>query len=361
MVEQELLNPFINKLREIPGFVIEKDVETDPTGRRAFWDAILLVEFARKRHLYGVAIKNALTTTTARHIINTLGNQQGRHQKIGNQKTTPIIFADYINDLVAVELENNNIDYVDTAGNMLITKPTGAYINVRGKKPEQDTMKTKGRLTQLAGLKILTNLLIRPETIDLPQRAIGIEAGVALGAVANVIRELRAGGYIEQTGPNTVRLIRKQELLEKWVTGYADRLRQKQFVGRFNTQIMNVADLAADTANTLNHENIKWAYTGTFAEDALINYYRTEELVIFVDGWNENLLQDLKWIPARDGRITVLRSFGEGMFQNNTHGVFNFVAPLLIYGELIADGDDRAKEAARRVYDRFLKDLIGDE
>lgn len=361
MVEQELLNPFINKLREIPGFVVEKEVETDPKGGRTFWDAILRVEFAQKRHLYGVEIKNALTTTTARHILNMLVYKQGRHQKFGNQNITPIIFADYINDRVAAELKNNNIDYVDTAGNMLITKPAGAYVNVRGKKRDEDAMKTKGRLTQVAGLKILTNLLIKPEAINLPQRAIGVEAGVALGAVANVIKELRAGGYIEQTGPNTVRLIHKQELFEKWVTGYAERLRPKLIVGRFNTQTRNVADIAADTAKTLTREYIKWAYTGAFAEDTLINYYRTEELVLFIDDWNENLLQNLKWIPAREGQITVLRGFGEGMFQNDTPGLLKLVAPLLIYGELIADGDNRAKEAARRVYDRFLKDLIENE
>ena len=70
-----------------------------------------------------------------------------------------------------------------------------------------------------------------PESSIRPYRDLAGENGVALGTVGWVKRDLLEQGYLEPTAKDRVRLIRRKELFDRWVQGYASRLRPKCFTG----------------------------------------------------------------------------------------------------------------------------------
>ena len=62
----------------------------------------------------------------------------------------------------------------------------------------------------------------------------------------------------------------------------------------------------------------------------------------------------LRLLPARTGELAVLAAPGPLAYEGE---VPRTVHPLLVYGELLAGRDDRAREAAAEVRTRFLRYL----
>jgi hypothetical protein len=64
-----------------------------------------------------------------------------------------------------------------------------------------------------------------------------------------------------------------------------------------------------------------------------------------------DLQKRLKALPHREGRLTILGVPGPLAFRGQAPRT---VHPLLVYTELILTGDDRAREAATELRERFL-------
>ncbi|MFQ5791348.1 MAG: type IV toxin-antitoxin system AbiEi family antitoxin, partial [Acidobacteriota bacterium] len=80
---------------------------------------------------------------------------------------------------------------------------------------------------------------------------------------------------------------------------------------------------------------------------------------IFVDRWPLNFIESMKWLPETRGLVTILRQFsGEIVFRERAHLKSPIAHPLLIYAELLFQGQERALETARMVYDRYLIPLL---
>src|SRR5215510_1499885 len=77
-------------------------------------------------------------------------------------------------------------------------------------------------------LQVVFALLCRPDLLNVPYRDIIRAAGVALGAVGNVFRNLQGRNYItDGKRKDSRRLLDPERLFEEWVTNYSMRLRAK--------------------------------------------------------------------------------------------------------------------------------------
>ncbi|TFG88264.1 MAG: hypothetical protein E4H17_02625 [Gemmatimonadales bacterium] len=99
---------------------------------------------------------------------------------------------------------------------------------------------------------------------------------------------------------------------------------------------------------------IAWAWGGATAAFRLTGHYRGEQTVLHMDHRPADLAQRLQLLPARTGEIAILGTPGFFAYQGATPRT---VHPLLVYAELFAGHDDRAREAAAEVRDRFLRHL----
>ena len=364
MFENEIIGAciaMINRTPHIEARLIQNELRPQlamADTNNARFDAVLLIRARNRDFIYLVEAKNNVTKNHAHYLATTLPIYLNKY-KVGQKKADGIlVFANYINQPMAEELQRLDIEYVDTTGNMFLNRPPQFFVDIQGKKPEKVQGKKTGRLLMPAGLKVIVNLLDKPQLANLPKRIIGYEAGVALGTVVYVMEELLAGGYIVKTGRNTYELRRRQELLDKWVIGYADRLRPQLFINKYIPRNTNTGQELTRAADFLEAQDKKHAVTGGVAADLLIQHYRGPDLVLHAEEWDHAWAKTLEWLPADNGPITILKGFGLGMFNGPVVKDVRLALYPMIYAELLATGGEREAETANMIYEKFLKDQL---
>ena len=106
-----------------------------------------------------------------------------------------LLVADYVNPRMADKLRQQQVQFIDTAGNAYINQPP-VYVYVTGNRQEErGFMPTKNgakRAFEPTGLKVIYTFLCNPELVNAPYREIAEKAGVALGTVGWVLNGLKA-------------------------------------------------------------------------------------------------------------------------------------------------------------------------
>lgn len=280
-------------------------------------------------------------------------------------KDIPIlVVADYLTPNLAAKLREEGINYLDTVGNLFLKRPPSLYMQIEGKKPSSPVSGLKTRLFQPSGLTLLFRLLSEPESINYPYRRLAEEAGVALGTVGWVMRDLKTNQFLEPAGKDRLQLVNTRDLTQQWVQGYAHTLRPRILVGEYGSLAPHLEDVVSSLANYTTHKDESWALTGGFAADELLHHYRGQKLAFYVsDWWSTAVLKELPIIPVSGGDITILRVFSPRVVETpkaltTEHPLAH---PLLIYAELLYQGMDRDMETARMLYAEFLEGHLGNK
>lgn len=322
---------------------------------RADFSLVLDTEVGELRYLGDV--KRRLTPPRLEHTLLLLAAGQRQQGK----QIRRMLFADYIAPGLAQRLEEAEVDYVDAAGNLLIRKPGRLYLFKSGAKPPRLREQTPARLSTRSGLQVVLVLLQEPSATGLSYRELATQSGVALGSVAGIMAELKRKGHLVRRRDGW-QLVRRHALFDLWVSGYSQRLRPALVLGRFQPPESDLTETLARVADAAAARQLEYAVTGGVAADALIHHYRGEQLTLFVSAWSRDLLQALRWLPSERGPVTLLRYFGPAVAGQRTGPRGTVVAqPLLVYAELLHDGSERAREAARELHEQHLAPLIGDD
>ncbi len=317
------------------------------------WDGEVTLKTKRGTFRYVFEVKIHLRPQTIQHL---LIQADGYRKRLG-KATELLLLADYVNPSLGDQLKGAGINFIDTAGNLFLKREPGLYLYVEGKKPAVSIKEKPSRMFQPSGLTLLFGLLVEPESVNQSYRQVAQTNGVALGTVGWVKRDLREQGYLEPIGKDRFRLIRRKDLLDGWVQGYASRLRPKIFLGEYR-------DLANDLDAVVNafrqyslQQRLSWGLSGGFGADELAHHYRGETLTLFVETWKpETALKELRWLPVDGGPITILKGFSPRVFQVwGKQARYPVVHPLLLYAELLHHGSDRELETARMIYKEFLE------
>jgi len=299
---------------------------------------------------YLIEIKKAITAQQSEHLLVQLRDFP---------KERLLLLTDYVAPPMARRLGKAGIDFVDTAGNVHLHKPGQLYVFVQGRKPQLPSDRRPTRLFQPGGLQVLFVLLSKPSYAALPYRNLAALSGVSLGTVSQVIQELKHKGYLDRTGPKDWALVRQPKLLEQWVAGYAERLRAKLVIDRFQAPGNDLELAVTKLAESSTRHARMWALTGSWAADTLTHHYRGDQLVVFVENWSREFLQELKWLPSQNGPITLLRLFSPAVSvdanRKDSHPVAH---PLLVYAELLFQGTERELETARMIYDEYIRPVV---
>ncbi|MGH7205713.1 MAG: type IV toxin-antitoxin system AbiEi family antitoxin [Nitrospiraceae bacterium] len=317
------------------------------------WDGEVTLKTDRGTFRYLFEVKTNLRPQTIRHLL----IQADAYRKQWGKATGLLLLADYVNPSLGDQLKDAGINFIDTAGNLFLKREPGLYLYVEGKKSPASTKEKPTRLFQPSGLTLLFGLLVEPESINHPYRHLSEANGIALGTVGWVKRDLREHGYLEPTGKDSFRLVRKKDLLDRWVHGYASRLRPKVFLGEYRALSNDLDTVVKSFKQYALEHGMSWGVSGGLGADELVHHYRGNTVTLFVESWRHNeALKELKWLPVTGGPITALKGFSPRVFQmRGKQARYPVVHPLLIYAELLYQGSDRALETARLIYNEFLE------
>lgn len=303
-----------------------------PRGRDTGLDATLLLTTATTKVHYGAEVKYRLRPEAVGPLLHRLKALTAR----------PLLIATEITPPVADTLRAQGVEFLDTAGNAYLKEPPFLHIFVKGQKgglqPPQDE---PTRTFKPAGLQVLFALLAQPGFETRPYRDIGVAAGVATGAVGWVMTELPRLGFLGEVKGER-RILNRGGLIDRWAEGYTRTLRPKLLLGRF------AADPDDVFRRVLAHGET-CVVGGEAAAAHITGHLRATTTTLYTEAVDAPLMARLRLRPDPAGKVDVRRRFWRFAGDRT-----NLAPTLLIYGDLLAIGDDRCLETARILRERFL-------
>jgi len=262
---------------------------------------------------------------------------------MGYKKETYILLTKYINKKHADKLFDAEIAHIDFSGNIYINNPK-LFIHIKGQpRSKQKISSTNYPIFNVAGIKVIFALLCNDNLENETYRKISSISLVSRGAIDNIFSSLKQFGYLITKEKQRI-LINKPELIQRWCIAYAERLRPKLVLNTYTCDIHNWWENV-----DLSPHNALWS--GEVAATKLTRQLKPGSVSIFCDTIPSKLLADYALRTRPDGDITILKTFWN--FQTPEEA--NSLTPnLLTYAELVISGDDRNKEIAEIIYEKYL-------
>jgi hypothetical protein len=267
--------------------------------------------------------------------------------QFGKNKQQQLLLCTYIPKPLKALLKENGINYIEASGNCFIkTEKLFIFINDKAVTPHRQT--TTGKLWKNAGLRLVFAILQDAELLNKPYRTIAQQAHIALGAIGDLLQELKEEGYIKTRKEQQKQLLyieRPQELQKKWIDLFVTVLRPKLLQGRF--RFLTPADKQRWQQPTL--PNTVWG--GEPAGAILTNYLEPQRFTLYTTQPKTEIIKTWRLLPDKNGELEILEPF-----WNITTGVDNkTVPPLMAYAELATSLDGRNRETAERIKQQYFE------
>jgi hypothetical protein len=262
-------------------------------------------------------------------------------------KTSQLVMAEYITPAAKEILKTNSINYIDSFGNAFIyLKNLKLFIEKGDARP---TSREYPSVFTPTGARILFHLLSEKNAINYNYRELAYASGVALGSVSKVINALHNEGYVIKLDQKRLQLVRRKELLDRWIILLNEKLLPAHKAGTFAFSRLASSEAWRDIALD---KGTLWG--GEAGASLLTNYLNPDDFSLFSTTQKGELIHQLRIVPDNNGVITLYRPFWtptENLRQNQ-----QTVHPLIIYGQLIYSGYSRNLETAQLIYDKYLRD-----
>jgi hypothetical protein len=345
IAEANLVPATLAALRGLGLAATQEPAPPDRAGLAA--DAIVRLGLDGEGQRYVVAVKRQLRPANLGPALHQLDRQAELYGLPG------LLVADYIAPNMAEALRQQGRAFLDAAGNAYI-RQAAALVWVTGRKPvAKTTALLLGRAFQPTGLQVLFALLCHPEWINLPYRDLATRAGVAHGTVGWVMPDLQQQGFVTEVNGKrgTRRLYETERLLALWVDAYARQLRPRTLLGRYY-----VATLDGWQDWPLAAHDAQWG--GEPAAALLTQYLQPGELTLYADKLPGLLAGKYRFVKEPD--------VGHQAVVDVRRRFWNFpqvdgeacVPPVLVYADLLATGDARCTETAKRLYEAHVVRLV---
>jgi len=279
------------------------------------------------------------------------------HQ-LGTLPFRAILVADYVNPKMADRLRQEDVQFIDTAGNAYINAPP-VYVFVSGKRGPQADISTKegtNRAFDRTGLKVEFAFLCDPDLVNATYRDIAEIADVALGTVGWVLNGLKTAGLVLDKGRGKGRrIVDYQRMLDRWVEAYPEKLRPKLLIGNF---------LADDPYwwKNINIHDFGGVWGGETAAALYTDYLTPMTNTAYLPKGAANqffaqarLRKTPEGMEADPGNVRIYNVFWhERATFLDIHPRRELAPPVLVYADLVATGDPRNRETAKMIYDEYL-------
>lgn len=344
--EANLLNA---ALEAALGLGLDAQLEhAQPKRGAAHRDAVVRIGRGDKGQKYVAEVRSLLRPANMGATLHQLDRQVEAHAMPG------LLVADYINPDMAETLRKQGREFLDTAGNAYIQQ-THVLVWATGRKPVLKTEAPQvGRAFQPTGLQVLFALLCHPKWVNLPYRELAARAGVAHGTVGWVMPDLQRQGFVADLNGKrgTRRLFDGERLLALWADAYARQLRPRTLLGRYY-----VPALEGWQEWPLEKYGAQWG--GEPAGALLTRYLTPGELTIYADKLPGQLAARYRFAKEADlGHKAVVEVRNRFWHFPEDVAAGPCVPPVLVYADLLATGDARCIETAKRLYEDHVARLV---
>ncbi|MDO7173889.1 type IV toxin-antitoxin system AbiEi family antitoxin [Mariniflexile sp. AS56] len=311
------------------------NIPIDIDSSRQNYDALLRI----KNEQFIVEAKSAVRTSNQGLVLSQLEEMKQ------NNNRPIILIAEYISKTAAEEFKNRDINYIDIAGNAYI-KFNDLVIFIEGQKKAKKERTNQSRAFQEAGLKILFQLLYKPEHLQDSYRKIAEKADVSIGSVSNVMAELEDLNYLLKTSDKRV-LKNKNELIERWIVAFNAVLRPRIMRKRMRFLDNDFQQQWRNIDTHINDGYVLWG--GEPGAAILTENLRPEKFTLFTNLDLSEVARSLKLVPSEKGDVEILQKF-----WNNNSEKKKTAPALLIYADLINSGFGRNIETAKQILENEL-------
>ncbi len=261
----------------------------------------------------------------------------------------PLLVSHYISPGLAEKLKEADIEYLDCAGNMLI-RQLPLYLHVGGQKHAPKPPGTD-RLFRTAGLKLVYLLLRNRQSVSATYRMLADDAGIALGAVGSLFKELEKRGNLAPDDQGNRQLSHIEELLQRWQLGYVETLRPRLYLQRCRQTAGFRIDQLPDQLRQLNYGR-QVLIGGELGAALLTSGFSPASAILYMapDIQLKTMLQ-LHLTPDDNGNVTLLQPFGRQCHWSGWQPEgLTLADPLLTFAELKGGATDKVAEKLYRQY-----------
>jgi hypothetical protein len=343
------LQKCIQKLEELPQ--IETTTTIEPFLENTLADGLLTIYTPHNQVKYLVEIKAPITLDTVDTNINYIHHLK---EKLSNDQRTLLITDTLCDEVVDLLLENN-IEFVDTTGNIYLNN-SSLYILVRSSSIQCKKLLSAPQITT-STLKVAYAILGDPSILQYPTLEMIVNvAGVDSKTVKRSLETLYRLNYLQRQRNGRYRIENYIKLLERWEMGYIENLRPELLIGTFSIK-ENVNIDFNDISKQIREiaRNQKIIIGGELGAAIFTDYLKPISMTIHIpEEYNYRVITTmLRLKPDPKGNIIILKQFGN---QNQTkyHLPEPVADPLLIHAELSLNPDTRLKETAKRLYEKYI-------
>lgn len=340
MIKKRVLHPMENKIlkqsivsfKKNFGFQIEiEEFQNDNYGFRT--DAVLKIKNQPMELKFIAEIKSTVNSSVIGFML---------HHK-NDFPHAQLLVSNYINPVMAEILKDNDINFIDTAGNAYINAYP-VFIFVKGNKEKKlQAASFKGKAFTQSGLKMIYALLCDRKLLNRSYRDIARESGIALGTVGQVIDNLKKQGFVIDMGSRGKKLTNSKALFDRWCMDYSEKLKPKLFLGTFAGP--------DDFCKQFHLESDQGQWGGEVAAFKLTNYLKPENAIIYVkeEKFRDIVIQN-RLKRDEKGNIEIFKIFWtiDGKEEQP------IVHPFMIYADLLEINNQRTIETAKVIYDQNI-------
>jgi len=341
MIEMEFLKQAMEALKKVPGVLDagsrEWMIGFMPRGFNA--EVIFHTSSRTKPYNLHAVFKGSIDRSIIDRFLSELkGEKPGRF----------LLVFPYVNPSLADYMDSHGLNFIDLAGNCRLSPGKGFHVYIKGRRlPGGSPYIPKARI---AGYQVIFAILAEPSLLNQPVRIVAEQAGIGKSAVAARITMLARDGFIGRTTKGW-RIIRYDDLLERWLMGYSDIIRPRIFNGSYKARINEPDKREAIAEACLKSSPDNWAWGELSAAWRMVKYYRGETTTLHLSSIPPLLILRLEALPSGEGNVVFMRPLGPLSMQGTAD---HLVHPLLVYSQLITSNDPRARETAKEIT-HFLK------
>lgn len=346
MTTSAALTPYLDRLRDLPFVREARIMEPKPRG-------VLNRSPTRARAHPTVALE---TPTGKRrcpceHHASHLGRETAEHLVLRAHDTPDLlVFAPSVGRDVGDLFAREGVNFIDLAGNCHLRLGDQYIARIQGQRAEPSPKTDKG--LRAPSYAALLALLIEPELANATTRAIAQAAGGMSPQTASDLRTrlVERGVLLRARGRYRWATDGWRTAFDLWLAGWTASLLPRLLVGRYRARERDLSALEMRLTPALDAATA-WRWGGGAAAHRLTGYFRGDRTVVYVENPSADLPRRLGFVPDATGPIALVRAPGPLAFRSEHSET---VHPLLVYADLLDEGDERARDAAREIYQRFL-------
>jgi len=262
-----------------------------------------------------------------------------------------IFIAPYISSRAAAICQEENVGYIDLAGNCYISFKN-IYIHKEG-MPNPFTRKRYLRSLFSPKAERILRVLLTSGPREWKVEEVALEADVSLGQVSNVKKLLADQEWIDAKAVG-FSLSDPFSLLEEWSQNY--KYRRNKILSYYS--MLGVAEFEYKLREICQRENIRYGLTGFSGSSRYAPAVRYQRAMAYVQAEIDELIETLEIKPVDSGaNVMLLKPYDDGVFYGTQEKEgFMVVSPIQTYLDLCSYRG-RGEEAAEILLDKVIRKL----